>query len=104
MAAPLFLPGGSLTLQASESDTKSPEGTYRIYVALRQGLETWKRQVSQVVNGNLAVSGLTGSRPTSADLALLPNAGVGYSMFDTTLGKPIWWNGTVWKDAATNTV
>jgi hypothetical protein len=29
---------------------------------------------------------------------------VGQSYFDTTIGKPIWWNGSVWKDAAGTTV
>jgi lysophospholipase L1-like esterase len=41
-------------------------------------------------------SGATGSRPTAA--------GVGARWYDTTLGRPIWWNGSVWKDAAGNTV
>lgn len=29
---------------------------------------------------------------------------VGYSYFDTTLGHPIWWNGTVWKNSVGATV
>jgi hypothetical protein len=29
---------------------------------------------------------------------------VGLNVFDSTLGKPIWWNGTVWKDATGATV
>lgn len=29
---------------------------------------------------------------------------VGYMVFDSTLGKPIWWNGSVWKDATGTTV
>lgn len=41
-------------------------------------------------------SGLTAERPTVNQ--------IGYQYFDTTLGKPIWWNGTVWKDAAGTTV
>jgi hypothetical protein len=40
----------------------------------------------------------TGSRPTAA------SAGVGAMIYDTTLSKPIWSNGTVWKDAAGTTV
>lgn len=39
-----------------------------------------------------ANQGPTTSRPTS-------NRGVGGAFFDTTLGKPIWWNGTTWVDA-----
>ncbi|MOA07260.1 hypothetical protein D3C78_1269480 [compost metagenome] len=35
-----------------------------------------------------------------------PNIGlyINKQYFDTTLGKPLWWNGTVWKDAAGTTV
>lgn len=29
---------------------------------------------------------------------------VGTQIFDTTIGKPIWWNGTAWVDAAGTTV
>jgi hypothetical protein len=29
---------------------------------------------------------------------------VGQTYFDTTLGIPIWWNGTVWKNASGTTV
>jgi hypothetical protein len=29
---------------------------------------------------------------------------VGQMFFDTTLGIPIWWNGTVWKNASGTTV
>lgn len=38
-------------------------------------------------------SGVTADRPTE-------NLWVGRSFFDTTLGNPIWFNGTVWVDAA----
>lgn len=41
-------------------------------------------------------SGTTGARPNGM--------GTGTPYFDTTLGKPIWWNGTVWKDSAGATV
>lgn len=42
-------------------------------------------------------SGTTAQRP-NIDLY------VSQPYFDTTLGKPIWWNGSVWKDAAGTTV
>ena len=35
----------------------------------------------------------TSSRPS------LGASDAGASVFDTTLGKPIWWNGTAWVDA-----
>ena len=40
---------------------------------------------------------VTGSRPSSP-------AAVGQMFFDTTLGKPIWWNGSNWVDATGSTV
>lgn len=42
-------------------------------------------------------SGTTGQRPSSGLIA-------GQQYWDTTLVKPIWWNGTEWKDAANTTV
>ena len=45
-------------------------------------------------NQNLATpsSGNSASRP-------ITNLVVGQVYYDTTLNKPIWWNGTFWKDA-----
>ena len=45
---------------------------------------------------NIKRSGTTANRPT-------PN-NVGFIYLDTTLGKPIWWNGTNWIDATGATV
>ena len=42
-------------------------------------------------------SGTTANRPT---LQLQ----IGQTYYDTTLGIPIWWNGTVWKNASGTTV
>jgi len=42
------------------------------------------------------MSGTTAQRPAQPT--------VGQRYYDTTIGKPIWWNGTVWKDAAGTTV
>ena len=42
-------------------------------------------------------SGTTAQRPTLGLIA-------GQQYWDTTLAKPIWWNGSVWKDAANTTV
>lgn len=46
---------------------------------------------------NQARSGSTANRPSTFLY-------VGFPYWDTTLGKPIWWNGTVWKDATGSTV
>lgn len=42
--------------------------------------------------GWIANSGATAARPSPTPL-------VGTPFYDETLSKPIWWNGTVWKDA-----
>jgi hypothetical protein len=42
-------------------------------------------------------AGATTQRP-------IENLLVGQQFFDTTLGIPIWWNGTVWKNASGTTV
>ena len=41
-------------------------------------------------------SGTTAQRPTTAD--------TGDFYYDTSISKPLWWNGTVWKDAQNATV
>jgi hypothetical protein len=48
-------------------------------------------------NINIPASGATADRPTT-DLQ------IGQFYFDTTLGIPIWYNGTVWKNASGTTV
>jgi hypothetical protein len=42
-------------------------------------------------------AGATTQRP-------IENLLLGQQFFDTTLGIPIWWNGTVWKNASGTTV
>lgn len=44
-------------------------------------------------------SSTTAGRPTVPQTNL-----AGWGQYDSTIGKPIWWNGSVWKDAAGNTV
>ena len=47
------------------------------------------------------LSGVTANRPIESVQIPLP---IGQFYFDTTLGYPIWWNGTVWKNASGTTV
>ena len=42
-------------------------------------------------------AGLTSERPVSTTLIQLQ---IGQMYFDTTIGLPIWWNGTDWIDAS----
>lgn len=46
----------------------------------------------------MTVASATGSRPSAS------TAGAGATFYDTTLSKPIWSDGTVWKDATGTTV
>lgn len=48
---------------------------------------------------SLTTAGATTDRPTGLTAA---NAGRYY--YDTTLSKPIWWNGSAWRDAAGSAV
>jgi hypothetical protein len=49
----------------------------------------------------IPLSGITAERPAST--VQVPLA-VGQIYYDTTLDRPIWWNGTVWKKADGTTV
>ena len=55
-----------------------------------------KDEISDAID-NVQISVTTANRP-SVDLM------AGRSVFDSTLNKPIWWNGTVWVDATGTTV
>ena len=44
----------------------------------------------------VTMNGVSANRPTSSV--------IGQSYFDTSIGKPIWWDGTGFKDAAGNYV
>lgn len=59
------------------------------YRSLVRGATSW--QYGKLI-------GTTAERPIARFLAQ------GYQYFDTSLGKPIWWNGSAWKDSAGNTV
>jgi hypothetical protein len=51
----------------------------------------------QVVNRKyVTMNGNSASRPTASV--------IGQSYYDTTIGKPIWWSGASFKDAAGNVV
>jgi hypothetical protein len=60
--------------------------------------ETSARAAAVAAKADPVQSYATGSRPSAA------TAGVGKQIYDTTLHLPLWSNGTVWKDAAGNTV
>lgn len=68
---------------------------------INQLLNALRLYFNQLDNFSLATStpdsGTTAGRPTEY-------LSVGQTYYDTTLGIPIWWNGTVWKDSAGTTV
>lgn len=48
----------------------------------------WAWRLTQAVNAATAGVGATTARPTSATQ--------GAQFFDTTIGRPIWWDGAAW--------
>jgi hypothetical protein len=61
---------------------------------LNNVLRLYFNQVSSNINLlSIPAAGITTSRPTN-------KLQIGQIYFDTTLGLPIWWNGTDWIDAA----
>ena len=52
---------------------------------------------NNIIAVNTPNAGITADRPTAA-------LHVGETYFDTTLGVPIWWNGTAWVNASGTTV
>ena len=101
---PLILTGGTLPLQLSPDDVTNQAALFTRLQAIFNTFAQFQRQVAACINTNQANSCPTAGRPTSANLAALPNAGVGYMIFDTTLGIPAWWNGTHWVNASGSTV
>ncbi len=93
LAPVLAVPGGSIPAQA-----------IAMYVST-QAFETPLLEAESLVamtvpqsSGWVAVSsGTTAARPSA-----VPS--IGFQYFDTTLGIPIFWNGSVWKSAAGATV
>jgi hypothetical protein len=82
-------PEGNVT--ASNSSTYYQKNGYRnqLWIKRSGGSSNtgWKQLLAQE-------SGSSVGRPS-----LLDTTYVGFVWFDTTLGKPIWWNGTGWVDA-----
>lgn len=97
---------GTFTDRGVFSGSGSPEGvttasTGSIFISTSTSVVTAYMKESGAGNtGWIPLQSIhsfaTGSRPTVTT--------VGFMCFDTTLGKPIWWNGTVWKDATGATV
>ena len=57
-------------------------------------LRLYFNQIDNYTQGsNIPASGTTALRPTA-------NLAVGKFYFDTTLGYPVWWNGTHWVNAS----
>lgn len=96
---PFLLPGGSFSFSLSNLNPSSPAEINQSWLTLKAALDQFSQKVGTVVNNNQALSAPSAGRPTAAQLGVLPNAGVGWSMLDTTLGVPVWWNGTNFVDA-----
>jgi hypothetical protein len=60
---------------------------------LQRVFQDLTRSLQEIAGANnFPDQGATGSRP-KAQLT------IGQTYFDTTLGKPVWWRGSVWVDA-----
>jgi hypothetical protein len=65
---------------------------------LNNALRLYFAQVDNFAQGiNVPSSGPTANRPATFLV-------IGQTYYDTTLGIPIWYNGTVWKNASGTTV
>ena len=69
---------------------------------LNNALRLYFNQIDNFTQAaSIPMSGITANRPVST--VQLPLA-IGQYYYDTTLDRPIWWNGTVWKKADGTTV
>lgn len=102
MSVPAMPPVSSpATINSNLYDTSELMKTLGIRIA---ELTRIAQVITTTYNRHLAISNTTANRPTTLDLSLLENSGVGFTCFDTTLGIPIWWDGTNWVDATGATV
>ena len=78
--------------------TCRPTPTTLLVMSARGGGSTRDLQAREVIAQSVfrVPSYATGSRPTGIV--------AGAMVYDSTLGKPIWYTGSVWKDAAGTTV
>jgi len=87
---------GLLLTYANNTVSRFPRQEYTVYDTNKKYTRYWDDTAwtdwVQIGGG----SGSTANRPTDVH--------TGYMYFDTTLGKPVWWNGTVWVDANGETV
>ena len=67
-------------------------------------LLVWASQIAAAFNQSLAPTATTSGRPTAQQLSYLPSGGVGFSLLDTTLNRPVWWTGSGWVDATGTSV
>ena len=63
---------------------------------ISRGWVSWLEKIGRYAC-SVSESGVTANRPTK-------NLWIGRPFFDTTLGKPVWYDGTNWVDATGATV
>jgi hypothetical protein len=92
MSNPLITPRApNLPLAPGEYEPRYADQVNNVLRLYFNTIDNFTQNVTTPASGN------TASRPT---VSLL----VGQIYYDTTLGIPIWWNGTVWKNATGTTV
>jgi hypothetical protein len=91
-----------VAIKVSKNGQASPAisfGTDKIYSAIPVEHAKATTDNQSVTRVQVRENGTTANRPTES-----PDRTIGKFYYDTTLNKPIWWNGTVWKDANGTTV
>lgn len=66
--------------------------------AEKNGDVSWVLAIMEEINKKA-----NGSKGTTAQRPVLVAGDNGFMYYDTTLSKPVWWDGTEWKDAAGET-
>ena len=102
---PAPTPAKVITLRASKAPNLPigpVEYTQQYQDQVLNALRLYFNQIDNFTQGaTIPPSGVTGNRPVSTLQTPVP---VGYLYYDTTLGIPIWWNGSNWKNASGTTV
>ena len=83
-----------------QMDEKIAAHTTSVNNAINQQNDTLSGFGTRIDDVEETVESFIADRPISGTTGQRPVVGtVGYIYFDTTLGKPVWWNGTAWVDA-----
>lgn len=74
-------------------------------MSLTTSIQALAERIAEEFKKKVSTDALQTSVWNAGDSATRPGVGVvtGQMYYDTTLGKPLWWDGSVWKDSAGST-